>query len=264
MSATLTIDAKGFRRALLGLSQFSGQSVARVIRAEAGSILKACAGETKVSTVAQVDLRARVRVIRDLDLTGGKRNRDASISVNAGLRGPFGRVFKRKKDGTGWRRTHEAGFRPLWQHYKTGDWIDLQEAITTVRNALSRAIPLARGSVALARQSWVQIGDDLGIRLESVPGGRISAAGIAKARAAIASNGQAYRNGLGSEHAQAKAFFVTLVNRLPYGRKIALDAILSRSVQGRVRFFEQNLAKGTFNELARIARSYPGLKISLN
>jgi hypothetical protein len=264
MSATLTIDATGFRRAILGLSQFTPLGVRAVIRAEAGSILKACAGDTKVATQDQVDLRTRVRTIRDLDLTGGKRNREATISVNAGLRGPFGRVFMRKRDGTGWRRTHEAGFKPLHQHYRRGDWIDLQEAIATVRSALRRAIPAARGAIGLARQSWVQIADDFGTPLERVPGGKLSAAGIAKARAAIASTGQQYRNGQAREYSDNRTFVLTLINRLPFGRKIQLDSILARHVNGRARYFEQNLARGVFDNMAHTLRAYPGLRIQRN
>ena len=264
MSATLELDVRGFRRALNGLASFSGQSVERVIRAEAGSILKACAGSTKVATQQTADLRSRVRAIRELDFTGGIGNADATISVNAGLRGPYGRVFMRKRDRSGWRRTHEAGFRPLWQHYRRGDWIDLQEAIADVRRAVAAAVPVGRRAVGLARQSWVQIADALGIRLESVPGGRISAAGIAKARAAIASSGQAYVNGQARQYAQAQSFFIELRNRLPYGRKIGLDSILAAAVRGRVRYFEQNLARGTFDQLARVARAYPGLDVRRN
>lgn len=262
MSASLSLDSAGFQRAVRGLAQFSGAAIKQVIRAEAGSILKACAGDTKVATQQETDLRARVRAIRDLELTGGRRNSDATISVNAGLRGAYGRVFKRKRDGTGWRRTHEAGFRPINQHYRRGDWIDLQEAIATVKSAVTRALPLARASVGLARQSWVQIGDDIGIRLEDVPGGRLSASGLAKARAALASNGRAYVNGMGEEFAAAQSYFVQLTNRLPYAQRIGLDSILVKNVNARVRFFQRNVETGVFDALNKTARAYPGLALN--
>ncbi len=261
MAATLQLDASGFRRALAGLGRFTGAELKDVIRAATASILKACAGDTPVATQQQADTRSRKRAVRDLGFTGGRNNREADISVNAGVRGPYGRVFKRKRDGTGWRRTHEAGFRPLWQHYKRGDWIDLQEAVASVKSAVARALPMGRAAVGLARQSWVQIADDLGIALEAVPGGRISAAGIAKARAALASNGRAYDNGQAREYGEARAFFVEIINRLPYGRKIALDQILVKNVNARARFFEQNLSRGVFDRLASATRAYPGLEI---
>jgi hypothetical protein len=244
-----------FRR-LADLPGFNGQTI---VLAETGVILKAWAGRTSVATQAQVDLRTRVRVVRDLDLTGGKRNREASISVNAGLRGPFGRVFMRKRDGTGWRRTHEAGFRPIWQHYKRGDWIDLQEAVADVRLGIQREQPRGRRSIGFARQSVVQIADSLGIDLGRVAGGGLSGAGLAKARASMASNGRSYRNGFGIMGGGRLNPVAMIFNVLPYNARIGMDRTLAGVLFGRARFIDRAWVHGTFSSLRATARAFPNL-----
>lgn len=264
-----TLDAKAavgaYHRAFQTMKILPGFSHREILRAEAGVILKTWAGETKVSTQDRADRGSRLRAIRGLGLTGGKRNPDADITVNAGIRGPYGRVFMRKRNSQSlsgrnrWRRTHEAGFKPLWQHYKRGDWIDLQEAVGDVKRAVAREIPMGRGSIGLSRQSVVQIADDLRIDLGRVAGGRLSPAGLAKARAAIASNGRSYRNGQGSQGGDEIRFQIHLLNRLPYNAKIGMDRQLVSILQRRAKFIETAYAKGAFRSIDRAARSFPNL-----
>jgi len=240
-----------------------GTSVEVWARAEAGVILKTWAGRTKVATQKAVDISARNRAIRRLDLTRG-----GDITVNTGVKGPYGRVFHRTKSGK-YRRTHEAGFRPVsgargqgnGDHYKRGTWIDLKEAIADVRLAVGRAIPTARRAIGLARQSVVQIADELGLRLETVRGGTLSAAGLAKARAALASNGQHYANGRGVTSKTAQEFSLTLINRYPKGGQLGMDRTLTGVIAGRLKYFERNLAEATFLCAYRTARAYPYLEV---
>jgi len=261
MSATITIDAAGFKRAITSLAAFTPLTVRQVIRAEAGSILKACAGETKVATQAKTDTRSRLALMRKLELTG-----QHGVTVNAGVRGAFGAVFLRTSTGK-WRRTHDPVFRPVAgmtgkkDHYFEYDWRLLQDVIAQVRGGLPSFLAAGRAAVGLARQSWVQIADDFGTPLESVPGGRISASGIVKARSALATTKRPYQNGQAQEYSANRTFVLTLINRLPYGKKIGLDAILARNIRYRTRFFEENLSRGVFDSLTKIARAYPGLRI---
>lgn len=244
-------------RHLRTLPNFAPQ---RTLLGEAAVILKTWAGRTSVSTLARADLRTWVHTVRSLDLTGGKRNADATITVSAGLRGPRGRVWMRKRDGSGWRRTHNAGFSPINQHYKRGDWIDLQEAIATVQSAVRRNIPKGRGAVGIARQSVIQIADDLGIALENIPGGgTLSAAGIAKARAAIATTGRMYRNGYGQQGGNEVRHYVDLFTRLPYGTTIGMDRTLAGVLAGRAKYIEKSYETGAFNSVRAAARSFPAL-----
>lgn len=257
------VDAVKFNQAMTGLQKSVGRPLRDVIRAEAGSILKTCAARTKVSTQERADLRSRNKVTRALGYSGGFRSKaDHPVTVNSGRRGEAGRVFALKKDGSRFRRTHNAGFAPLNLHFKNKLWRDLQDAIADVRAGWQRAIPLGRKAIGLARQSWVQIADAVGIRLESVPGGALSAAGIAKARAAIASNGQSYANGSASDIATNSSYVISLVNRLPWCRRGKLDAILVGAMNGRANYFRQNVTRGVFQSMANTLRAYPGFKVA--
>jgi hypothetical protein len=269
MTPTLQLDARGFAQALEEMAKATQAPLARVIRAEAASILKTWAGRTKVATVAAADRRATARGLRSLDLTDARLPGD--ISVNSGVRGPFGRIWVRSSDtrrgagrpfrlaGTLSRSSYAlSAERYRWSR---GTWVDIQEAAADVSFALRKAVPAARRAIGLARQSVVQIADHLGIRLEAVPGGGISAAGIAKARAAMASDGRSYVNGTGKEVQRATEFFITLVNRLPHGVQLGMDRTLAGVINGRVRYFEQNLRRGVFNSLAEVAKKYPGLSV---
>jgi len=274
MAATLKVDTRGFQAALTGLSKFSGRDLRHVIRAEAGSILKACAGQTKVATTAKTDKRSIRKLFgaKGLGLTSATKPGD--VTINAGIRGSFGRVWVKSSEphrgtGRGFRKAGfiskpGASFRPENYHWKNSTWGDINEAVDSVKATLKDAIEAGRRAIGLARQSWVQIADDVGIPLESVPGGDLSAAGIAKARAALASNKRPYINGQSREFADNRGYVIELINRLPYGTKIGLDRILAKNINARARFFEKNLETGVFNRLRDMARAYPGLTITRN
>lgn len=274
MQAVLSVDSRGFSRALEEMSRTTGLALRKIIIAEAGSILKACAGDTKVATEKTVTQKAINRTLGKTGLGLTKANDPGDISINTGARGTFGRVWvrspaQRRGSGKPFRLAGTIGertlsFSPERYHWRRPAWTDITEAVADAAYQLAKVIPAAKKSIGLARQSWVQIADSLGIRLESVPGGRISASAIAKARAAIASTGRPYTNGLGRRHDEAQSFFVTLVNRLPYGTRIGLDRILAKNINGRVRYFHENMRRGVFDHLSTIARKYPGLDIRNN
>lgn len=263
-AAILNADEIGakFSESIRTLSKLTGFSERTVTLAECGIVLKTCAGRTKVAAPKTIDVRAQVRALRTLGLTGGASNREANVSINAGLRGPYGKVFLRKKDGVGWRRTHNAGFQVINRHYKKGDWIDIQEAIADANREMDKARRAGQQSAGLSRQSWVQMADDLGITLEDVPGGGISAAGLKKARAAMASNGKVYANGYASATDDpGRAFYATLTNRLPYWPKLHFDSILAGVIAGRAKFFQQNVERAVFASYAETVRKYPWLRL---
>ncbi len=268
MPASVQFKAAGFQQALRALVAASPVSMERTLRSEAGSILKACAGRTKVAKADKITANERLRLINDLGYfhMRGDMTEEGYISVNAGIRGEWGKIWQnvtrtRGPDaGTwGWQQTHGPGLRPLDRHFGERRWQQLQAAAAAVRAEERRRVPLAKKSAGLARQSWVQIADSLGIRLESVPGGGISGAGIAKARAALTSSGQAVTNGFSEEERRQHSFLLRLINRLPYGPQAGLDRTLEWVLAGRAAYFRQNMARGVFDDQAKLLRAYPGL-----
>jgi hypothetical protein len=270
MTPGLKLDIVGFERsveALIKSGAIAGSDpVKTVLRAEAGIILKTCAGRTKVATPEQATVRARVRSLHALDLNS-KSDSHMSITAGAKASAGYGKVWRRIGRGADGmmrlQQTHAGGFSPLWRHYKDGDWRDIREGITDFISDINRRGPAAVKAIGLARQAWVQIADSLGIKLESVPGGGASPAALAKARDAIASNGRSYANGHGEQIGAAQEFIVRLINNYPKASAMKLDSVLVGVVNGRVKFFEKNMEKGVFSSAEKILRAYPGLRVTL-
>jgi hypothetical protein len=279
MSATLSVDPPELAKlptALRAIAGAAGASALDVLRGEAGVILKACAAGTSIATADRADKRSRLRYLRDQQLTG--RNGMMPVTVTAGAKkgSEYGRVFLRTATG-GWRRTHDAVFRPVagipssgrkkpGDHYREHDWLLLRSTIATVRGGITAARTAGRKTIGLGRQSWVQIADTLGIRLEDVRGGSffgksISGSAIAKARAAVASNGQSYSNGLGTLERTQYETIITLLNRYPAGHRTGMDRILQSAIVSRVRYFEKNMELGVFNAIEKTVRAYPYLQV---
>lgn len=259
---------KAYGAALRQLASLTGFSQKAVLLGEAGIILKTCAGRTKVATEKQADRRSWKAILgkAGLDVSGASGTKVGDITVNTGARGPFGRVWVRTKR----KKFKLAGviseggqtFRPMNYHWKNAMWSDIQELADDVAIQSRKKIPKGRAAIGLARQSWIQIADALNIDLSAVEGGgSLSAAGIAKARAAIAVSGRPHQNGTGSALDDKEKTVVTLINRLPYGQAIGFDRTLLGVVAGRAKYFEKSYAHGAFDSMRAAARSYPWLKV---
>ncbi len=258
-----TTELRKFTDAGNAIAKAAGASFEEWAHGESEVILSMWAAGVAVTKLAPAENRARVRVMRDLGFTGGNPNRESNISINAGIRGPRGRVFLRKKAGGGnqWRRTHDANFQPLWQHYKDGDWIDLQEAIRDVQVGWAKAVVAAKGALGLARQSIVQIGDSLGLHIERATVG-LSGSEIAQARSAVASNGQHYQNGEGVEEKSPTKYSIELICKYPKIQQARIDQALIQTIGRRIGFFQRNAAAHVFDSIAQTARAYPYLQVS--
>ncbi len=239
-------------------AKLTGFSPKRIIMAEAGSVLKACAAETPIADKAKVEQGAFLRALKGSRLTG-----HGPVTVNAGVRGEKGtrgRVFMRKKDGQGYRRTHNTGFQPINQHYSNADWQMLKGIVDAAEEKTERALARAPDSMALARGSWVRIADHAGINLEDVPGGRISAAAIAKARAAKAFKGQEVNNGTSVTLDEKGRFGLTLINRYPGGQapKLSFGRLLAVKIAGRAKFLATACQKGFDGSLEQTTKLFRG------
>lgn len=237
------------------MARLTGLNKRQIVLSEVGSILKACAADTKVAAPEVVARGATLRALRGLALTRG-----GQFTVNAGVRGPLGRVFmmKRGGKGAGYRRTHDEGFKPLNQHYRDSDWLALKQTVEIAKAKIRRAKAKAAPTAALARGSWVRMGDAVGIRLEDVPGGRLSPAAIGKARAATARNGAERNNGGGFVTNSPQAFFATVINRYPGGDRLKFQTLLAAKVSGRALFMARAVKKGFDGSAQDMARLFPG------
>lgn len=268
MNIQASLAFAGFRQAIFGLAAVSEMPLREIMRAEAASALKGCANDTKVIEPDAAELRARVRLVRELGYS--KAGSPGDVSINAGLRGPKGRLWLRSstpRRGTG-RPFRLAGQlddsgTPSWEnyHHTAGQWGNLTDAVADYGFKIRGALKAAVGAVGLTCQSWVQIADAIGKPLETVPGGRIAASKLARARAAIASNGQVYQNGRAREYQENRRFVLELANAYPNGVRADLDRILIKNIAGRARYYERNMSHGVFNSLSAAAKKYPGIAV---
>lgn len=271
---TAEITAK-FSESLRTLAKLQGFSEQTVTLAEVGVVLKSCAYRTKVAKPDATVARTRGRVLRSAGLTSGK----LTITINTGSRGAAGRVWALVGDGpkkgasakanrrsflvAGQMSDDAQTFTPSKYHFKNSRWWDVKFSTDEYSEKFRQALPAAKQSAGLARQSWVQISDDLGLILEDIPGGDpLSGAAIAKARQAIASNGRTYANGIGtSEYQEHKSYVATLKNSLPYNIALGLDRVLVGVLAGRAKFFEENVKRGVFASHTATVKAYPWLKL---
>lgn len=257
--------AAAYAQAFQRFKELPGFDHAAILRAEAGSILKRWAGRTKVADTAESVRRARSVAA---GVAGVRRAGDTTyaLTANTGRRGGEpGRLWFRYPSGrfgVAGYISDEGDLRYSWIHYKKEHWDEIQDRATAYQTALRRFVPLAPRSVGLARQSVVQIADDLGIDLATVAGTGLSAAGLAKARAAIASNGRTYKNGTGLQAGDGIRYHITLINRLPYGVKSGMDRVLASVISGRAKYIARSYAKGAFDSLAGVARAFPNFKLT--
>lgn len=265
----VTLDARqavaAYTKAFRHLTTLPGFDPKAVLRAEAGSILKKWAGVTKVGTVQEANARARFRAgKRAFGDVGSIDANPYKISVNTGVKGGHpGEVWYRHPVS---RKFQQAGiindrgmFGPAHIHWKKYVWNDIQAGALAYGRELKTQLELAPKTIGFSRQAVVQIADALSIDLTKVQGQGISAAGIAKARAAVSSGGKSYKNGHGFEGGDRTRCYVQLLSTLPYGIKINMDTQLAVIVNNRAKFIETAYRKGAGESLAKAARAFPNI-----
>lgn len=256
--------------AMKDIARLTGFSEKDVTKGEAGAILKTWAGRTKVAQTDKIDLRSRRRVLHDLNLTQASAVGD--ITVNVGTRATAGLVWVKaaglKGKGRPFRLAGVQGFTgsPFTasnRHWKSQDWTDIQSATQNSQVGLKRAMPLARQSVGLSRQSIIQIADKAGIDLSIIPGGGISPSQVSKARGATASNGRNYQNGTAQQQEETGKYSITLINTLPYLDKIGMPRTLAGVIAGRVGLYKRTFTDGAYKGIQSSARNYPWMRVNL-
>lgn len=146
------------------------------------------------------------------------------------------------------RKVNGMTFHPMTEFFRYGNprWADYQKFLGQLRNKQINV----REVIGRAGQSWVQIADALGIRIEA-PG---------YVRNAPAFRGRAYINGTSQKYRTTQHVALVMKNTAP----ILLgtmdgNRILQTSINGRRKYFETSLRKGVFDDVESVARQYPGL-----
>ncbi len=257
MSAISSGELRKFTEAGNAIVQAAGVTLEQWAEAEAPQILSGWAALVNAQTVPEAETRARTRALRRLGLTRGAE------TINSGLRGPEGRVWVRTRRGK-WQLAgvvgHNAGpFAPTRHKLAAGEWGAATDSVQAYQGEAG-VIAMAKRTIGLARQSIVQIGDMLGYALERIAGG-LPAADIARARSAVAGDGQTYQNGFGIRQKSAGAFSIELVNRYPNLHQAKIDSALAQAVAGRIELMETALGGRLGTATQRVAAAFPYLQV---
>jgi hypothetical protein len=268
MRQTVTIDTFNFTRAMTELSARVHLPLKDIIKAEVGAVLGACISRTKVIDSNRALARSALQTLHFARKVAYGQPKGKVADGEGWITTGFGQALANGRGDTGfgkhsvWLRTgtpgsggfqaaYRGGFSKGW-HVRNRDWRKLELMVNIYRMELRAAEQNALKSVHLPRQSWVQIADSVGIPLKASPA-------IAKARAAIASNGVSYQNGQAKEFHDNQKYVVEILNGYPFGLKKKMDRTLASAIAGRAKFFQTNLSKGVFNEVASTLKKYPGI-----
>ena len=128
-------------------------------------------------------------------------------------------------------------------------WRLRDEAWAAVQTQIASSIKRRKEARGLSKKSWLQIAERLGFDI-SVPG---------YVSAATTRGGDYPENAQAREDRQGSDFSITLSNSRTYSSSV-FDAI-RKAMNGREKFFKENLKQGVFKSIGTIAAKYPGLNL---
>jgi hypothetical protein len=242
------VDTSDFSRFTTQISARIGLAPWDVMLAEVGKVLDRC---VELTTREKVD-----RIKRSIAF----RNR----TYRPNKSGPAILYFTKKGIGWFWdepgpgnenkakgKRVAGGTFHPMTEffHYGQDRWQRYQDVVAQLTaNQIDVRDVIGRGA-----QSWVQIGQAIGVQVNA-PG---------YVRDAIPWKGIPHINGRAYSTKTPDGIFVDLVNTAPLLLgTIDGNRILQTAINGRIAYFEQNLRRGVFDQVAQIARAYPSLRIA--
>lgn len=255
--ATVQVNFIQFNRAMVDLQRISGQTMKQVLRSETTEILNTCVKRTKVADKGVVQRKEQLGVIKKENLT--QASYPGQTTVNAGwrLKAPYGRVWIKVRPGgkksfilaRGADFSAPSGPSTL----KSGrDWLEfVNRSATVVSSKVPGAIAKGWASIGLARKAWVQMAESMRLNLRNLAEGENASAFRAK-----------YQNGIGIERQTKTGYVITLINKLPYGRRAKMDVILARAINQRGVAFYKAVSAGVFQSAKRTLARYPGLYVS--
>lgn len=256
----MTVDTTGFKAMAAELSRMSGAPVKQVILSETARVLERCIQLTPRRAPERIRTTVEYRN-RNLWTNGDpgnwRRRGDPVISITK--KGTIffvdhsnyvpGRGRKRPSGKRiGGKTFHDMNGFFRWSNERWGRYQllldDMRNKVIDVKKAVAAS--------GLAKASWLQIAYHLGL------GGQVSAP--AYVRTARPSNGRVYVNGTARKFESPTEFYVEIANNHPTVVGWFNGAsILQRAINGRLGYFDTNLAKGVFEDLRMRATRYKGV-----
>lgn len=223
---TCKVDTSLFSEMLRELQRtIPGQDEITILKSEVGAVLTKCVDLTAAAQVKKITQRSE---------------RSRFTTQPASIYTPTTGEARKNRGG----KTNLVYF--LDNKYPNRLW----KAIERRRKLDLAKILKARG---LAKQSWYLIAVKLGIPIK-VP---------EFVRKAVATTGKTYTGDVNiKEQYDATKIEISIENLQPTANAIGGSYILQRAIDGRVQFYLTNLRHGVFKSIAKIARKYPGIKVT--
>jgi hypothetical protein len=250
---------------LLILLEWQG-FLARHVVVEMAAAVRICASGVKITTEKKIKDQVRRRYMAKFETGAGLMSdtkRDTWFREPAGGWVPVGHdalprqtVMSGPQSGKRMSGTAARGWRVSSYVWSAA------VAANDARLAYIKAqIPARLKARYLGLQSWVQIGDAMGIDLNSVPP-KTKNIKIQDARDALDRKGKRYRNGTSFEGENAGRYSLTITNDSPVEVNKEGQARLSAALDRRAKAFENNVKHKVFDDMkARMAR-YPGMFVT--
>lgn len=184
-------------------------------------------------------LRAEVQAVLSKAISLTKKAKKAQITETIRRNSAM-----RRRDG--WYKPDGRSARKRNWRLKDSEWAEYQKRVAAKIKEL-------RARAGLSAQGWIEIAENLGLQVKAP-------AGVRKARV----NGSPVNHRVQGNRRQVgpKQISYTLSYSNPSGRFAGATSALSRAVNGRTRYFQQNIKRGVFDDVRTIAAKYPGIRVT--
>lgn len=266
MGFSVTVNTTGFMTMARELSRLSGRDYADVCRIEAATTIKMAALGSPVASVTaiinQTHERAetfwsvqRQRFLHHDDVT--LTDTGFEISVSNGNRVPAGKVWFSR---VGWEVPYlifDSGPSRGW-HVPDAIWHEYLLTAGYRDEYIKARIAELKRRRGIERQSWLQVGDALGVPLSTAPGRPLSED---VARAATA-KGRTYTNGTAREATAGAAWSVTVENASPVAIKRNGQNRLNIAINARAKLYQFAVEKNFIADLKFRSSRWPGIFVT--
>jgi hypothetical protein len=239
------VVTEGFRGMVDELVRLSGRPFEDVMTNQAGKVLEVALRMTPAAARAAIIKRVSkgssyVEFASGHVISLWKKAGDVEMFLDRSTWNGKGKAPRTNKGFSFHDMTNRRWSDERWARFKS------MESQLSQKRDPKKALA-ARG---VAKQSWLQIADSLGVEIKAP----------AFVRKAVPTTGKVYQNGVARKFLDAAASYIELSNDNPLVvNKLDGWAILQRALRTRMRAFQIEMQKGVFNDLATRARRYPGI-----
>jgi len=258
------LDLREFNAIVRNLAQIAGVDFQPALVSQIGAVLKACIRLTRAADRAKIIERMSKGgssvTFADgtvIERWGKRAGRQATMFFDLSTWDGKGNAPSSLSGGKSWHQMDAPDRRwsdARWGRYHAYE-AQAQSEFSARAKGRKNDLKAALAARGLAKQSWLQIGQSLGLATAT-----LGAPGFAER--AVPSNGRRYRNGTSRREETTTALVIEIRNDNPLITHFTQPTgyrILEIAVQSRVKAFHADLERGVFNDVKTRAARYPGV-----